>query len=218
MRRCPRPPGGIGRSMFILGINAFHADSAACLVRDGELLAAAEEERFRRIKHWAGFPSEAIRYCLAEAGIAARDLDHVAINRDPKANLLQKALFAFARRPSLELVRAAASRTRRASQASARPLAAALRLPSDAMRGQVPPRRASPGAPRERLLRLAVRAKRPWSRSTASATSVERMWGVGAGRRHRGPGPRLTSRTRSACSTRRSRSSWASGATATSTR
>ena len=58
--------------MIILGLNAYHGDSAACLVRDGEIVAAAEEERFRRIKHWAGFPSEAIGYCLAEAGVDAR--------------------------------------------------------------------------------------------------------------------------------------------------
>ena len=45
-----------------LGLNAYHGDAAACLVRDGEIVAAAEEERFRRIKHWAGFPSEAMRY------------------------------------------------------------------------------------------------------------------------------------------------------------
>ena len=49
---------------YILGLNAFHADSAACLVKDGELIAAAEDERFRRAKHWGGFPSESIRYCL----------------------------------------------------------------------------------------------------------------------------------------------------------
>jgi carbamoyltransferase len=78
-------------STSILGINCFHADSAACLVRDGEVVAAAEEERFRRIKHWAGFPTEAIRYCLEEAGISGRDLDHVAVNRNPKANLFRKA-------------------------------------------------------------------------------------------------------------------------------
>ena len=54
---------------YILGLNAYHADAAACLIKDGELLAAVEEERFRRIKHWGGFPSESIRYCLAEAGI-----------------------------------------------------------------------------------------------------------------------------------------------------
>ena len=90
----------------ILGLNAYHADSAACLVRDGELIAAAEEERFRRIKHWAGLPSEAVRYCLAEAGLSLTDIDHVAINRNPKANLFKKVLFAFAKRPSLDLVRA----------------------------------------------------------------------------------------------------------------
>ena len=56
--------------MIILGLNAFHADSSAALVRDGKLIAAAEEERFRRIKHWAGFPSQAIAYCLREAGVA----------------------------------------------------------------------------------------------------------------------------------------------------
>ena len=54
---------------MILGLNAFHADSSAALVRDGKLIAAAEEERFRRIKHWAGFPSQAIAYCLREAGV-----------------------------------------------------------------------------------------------------------------------------------------------------
>jgi carbamoyltransferase len=92
--------------VLILGVNCFHADSAACLLRDGAVVAAAEEERFRRVKHWAGFPTSAIRYCLAEAGAGLRDLDHVAINRDPKANLLKKALFSVASRPSLELIRA----------------------------------------------------------------------------------------------------------------
>ena len=90
--------------MHILGINAYHADSAACLVRDGELVAAAEEERFRRVKHWAGFPTEAVRYCLAEAGVALAEVDHVAVNRDPKARLLQKVLFGLAKRPSLALI------------------------------------------------------------------------------------------------------------------
>ena len=93
-------------STFILGINCFHADSAACVVRDGEVIAAAEEERFRRIKHWAGFPTEAIRYCLDAAGISGEDLDHVAVNRNPKANLLRKALFGLAHLPSYGLIRA----------------------------------------------------------------------------------------------------------------
>ncbi|MBT5415865.1 MAG: carbamoyltransferase [Rhodospirillaceae bacterium] len=90
--------------MIILGLNAYHADSAACLVRDGELIAAAEEERFRRIKHWAGFPSEAIRYCLEEAGIGLGAVDHVAINRDPKANFWPKIRYTLTKRPSPALV------------------------------------------------------------------------------------------------------------------
>src|SRR5207248_10941389 len=91
--------------MYILGINAYHAGASACLIRDGELIAATEEERFRRIKYWAGFPAEAIRYCLAEAGVSAYDLDHVGISRNPSANLRKKVLFALAKRPSIRLIR-----------------------------------------------------------------------------------------------------------------
>jgi len=89
---------------FILGINAFHGDSSACLIRDGELIAAAEEERFRRIKHWAGFPSESIKYCLAEAGITLAELDHVAINQDSRASLGRKILYTLTHLPSPALV------------------------------------------------------------------------------------------------------------------
>jgi len=89
---------------YILGVNAFHGDSAACLVRDGELVVAAEEERFRRIKHWAGFPSEAIRYCLEEAGIGVEEVDVMALNQDAKANLGKKIGFTLAKRPDLKLV------------------------------------------------------------------------------------------------------------------
>jgi carbamoyltransferase len=91
--------------MYILGINAYHAGASACLLADGELIAAAEEERFRRIKYCAGFPTEAIRFCLQEAGIDAYDLDHVGISRDPSANLHKKVLFALRRRPSFDLIR-----------------------------------------------------------------------------------------------------------------
>jgi carbamoyltransferase len=91
--------------MYILGINAYHAGASACLIRDGELIAAAEEERFRRIKYCAGFPSEAIRYCLAEARIGAHELDHVGISRNPRANLHKKLVFALSRRPSVAFVR-----------------------------------------------------------------------------------------------------------------
>lgn len=90
--------------MLILGLNAYHGDSSACIVVDGKLIAAVEEERFTRTKHWAGLPVQSIRYCLNEAGVGMGDVDHIAINRDPKANFMKKALFAFSKRPSLNLV------------------------------------------------------------------------------------------------------------------
>jgi len=90
--------------VFILGINAYHGDAAACLLRNGRVVAAAEEERFRRIKHWAGFPAEAIRYCLSEAGITVSDVDCVALNQDSSANLWRKLAFTVAHRPDFRLV------------------------------------------------------------------------------------------------------------------
>lgn len=89
---------------YILGINAYHGDASACLLRDGALVAAAEEERFRRIKHWAGFPSQAIAYCLRQAGIGLGAVGHLALNSDPQANLLRKIGFALGKRPALGLV------------------------------------------------------------------------------------------------------------------
>jgi carbamoyltransferase len=76
----------------ILGLNAYHGDAAAALLIDGELVAAAEEERFNRVKHCAGFPELAAAWCLEDAGLAPSDLDHVAVSRDPKANLGRKLL------------------------------------------------------------------------------------------------------------------------------
>jgi carbamoyltransferase len=83
--------------LYILGINAYHGDAAAALIKDGELVAAAEEERFNRQKHCAGFPTQAIRYCLRTAGISASDIDHVGISRDPSAHLHKKILFSMTR-------------------------------------------------------------------------------------------------------------------------
>lgn len=83
--------------MYILGINAYHGDAAAAIIKDGRLIAAAEEERFNRFKHSAGFPAHAIRYCLEAAGIELEDLDHVGISRDPSAHLHKKLLFAATR-------------------------------------------------------------------------------------------------------------------------
>jgi carbamoyltransferase len=79
--------------MVILGINAYHADSSAAIFVNGQLVAAIEEERFRRVKHWAGFPELAIRFCLNEAGVDFENVDYFAIGRDPKAKLFKKLLY-----------------------------------------------------------------------------------------------------------------------------
>lgn len=90
--------------MNILGINAYHGDSSACLLKDGKLIVAVEEERFKRIKHWAGFPNEAIRWCLNDAKISLSDLDHIAINSDPRAQFLQKMGYTLKKRPDIKLI------------------------------------------------------------------------------------------------------------------
>jgi len=88
----------------ILGINAYHADASACLLQDGVLVAAVEEERFKRVKHWAGLPSEAIRYCLREAGISMKDVSVIAINSNPRVNRFRKLLYTIAHRPDFRLL------------------------------------------------------------------------------------------------------------------
>ncbi len=90
--------------MNIIGINAYHGDSSACLVIDGKLIAAAEEERFTRVKHWAGFPSEAILYCLREGGLTLGQIDVIAINSDPCASLGRKIEYVFFNQPRLPLL------------------------------------------------------------------------------------------------------------------
>jgi carbamoyltransferase len=90
--------------MTILGLNAYHGDSAACLFVDGKLIAAAEEERFRRIKHWAGLPTQAIDYCLREGGLTISEIDHIAVNRKPGVNNLRRLLFVLRHRPDPRLM------------------------------------------------------------------------------------------------------------------
>jgi carbamoyltransferase len=90
--------------VLILGLNAFHGDASACLVRDGVLVAAAEEERFRRVKHWAGFPTESIRWCLKEASLSINDVDRIALNQDGRANLGAKLRYLLKSRPELSMV------------------------------------------------------------------------------------------------------------------
>lgn len=88
----------------ILGVNAYHGDSSACLIQDGKLLSAAEEERFKRIKHWAGFPVESIQYCFDNASLSLSEIDHIAINTDPKANFLKKVCYTLKSRPDFKMV------------------------------------------------------------------------------------------------------------------
>ena len=90
---------------YILGLNAYHGDAAACLVKDGKLIAAAEEERFRRVKHWAGFPSESIRYCLNEEGIEIKDVDTLPLIGILKLTLCKKQLVLFGQIPIVALNR-----------------------------------------------------------------------------------------------------------------
>src|SRR5713101_6804490 len=91
--------------MNILGINAYHGNASAAIVCDGRLIAAVEEERFNRVKYAAGFPAQAIRYCLKEAGVTLAEIDHVAVPRNPSARLATKLFYAL-RMPSFALERA----------------------------------------------------------------------------------------------------------------
>lgn len=91
--------------MYILGINAYHGDSSASIHKNGVLIAATEEERFTRIKHWAGFPEQAIKFCLTEAGITIHELDSVTISRDPSANINKKIVHSLKNLVSAKAIR-----------------------------------------------------------------------------------------------------------------
>ena len=122
--------------MYILGINAYHAGASACLIHDGKLIAAVEEERFNRRKYWAGFPVEAIKYVLASGGITAYDLSHIGISRNPSANLMKKVLFALSKRPNLNLIRERITNFTEVRDPKAK-LAEALGLDVYALRAQI---------------------------------------------------------------------------------
>ena len=79
-------------SKTILGLNIFHADASACLVIDGELVAAIEEERINRIKHYSGFPNKAIKECLILGNIKETEITDIAINTKPLSNLIPKGI------------------------------------------------------------------------------------------------------------------------------
>ena len=97
--------------MYILGINAYHWDSSACLLKDGDVIAASEEERFNRIKHWSGMPVEAIRFCLKAANITLNQVEHVSIGHDPKAKLGRKIAFGLSNAISIDFIKKRLERT-----------------------------------------------------------------------------------------------------------
>lgn len=72
--------------MYILGVSAYHGDCSACLIKNGRVIAAVEEERFTRIKHWAGFPKQSIAFCLKQGNVSLQTVDKIAVARDPRAN------------------------------------------------------------------------------------------------------------------------------------
>jgi carbamoyltransferase len=114
--RPPRRPPTDGGARRVLGLSAFHADASAAALAGGNLVAAVEEERFRRVKHWAGFPREALAFCLAELGCDLGAVEAVAVSRQPRAYLLRKAALALSHPRSLWR---AASRARNLAQVAA---------------------------------------------------------------------------------------------------
>jgi len=122
--------------MYILGINAYHGDSSACILKDGIVIAASEEERFRRIKHWAGFPSEAIKFCLGEANIDITQVDYITISRDPSANIHKKILHAAKNLVSVKALKDRLSNTKKVGGVKAE-LSKVFNIPEDKIKGEV---------------------------------------------------------------------------------
>ena len=78
---------------IVLGLNINYADSSACIIKNGELLFAIEEERINRIKHWAGLPVKSINHCLNYSGISVNEITDISINSNPLSNILPKGIF-----------------------------------------------------------------------------------------------------------------------------
>jgi len=79
--------------VIVLGLNIYHGDSSACIFRNGSLIAAVEEERFTRVKHSAGFPTNSINFCLKTLNIEINEVDYIAINRNPRLRIVSKSLY-----------------------------------------------------------------------------------------------------------------------------
>ncbi len=90
--------------MIILGINVYHADTAACIIADGKIIAACEEERFTRIKHFTGFPLNSINFCLKKANVNLKDIDYISVNYNLNYNFLSRLKFAFSNITSTSII------------------------------------------------------------------------------------------------------------------
>jgi carbamoyltransferase len=119
---------------LVLGINAWHGDSAAAIVRDGRLIAAVEEERFNRVKHWAGLPVESMKFCLREADLKFSDLEHVAINLNPRVHNFRRLWHLLKHRPDFGLILERLKKRGKAQGVGERIAAA---FPGESMRAQV---------------------------------------------------------------------------------
>jgi carbamoyltransferase len=165
----------------ILGINAYHGDASAALVVDGRLVAAVEEERFTRLKHDTAFPHHAIRFCLDRAGIAPRDIDHIALSRDPFANLGRRISHAVKDRAGRQVA------TRRAG--NLRKILAAKRTLAEGLGVQPKALKARTHFVEHHLAHIASSYfVSPFDRAALLSIDgfgdmVSAMWGVGAGGR-----------------------------------
>jgi carbamoyltransferase len=119
--------------MLILGLNMFHADASAAIVRDGEIVFAIAEERLNHIKHFAGFPALAVQACLDAVGARITDIDHLAVGQDSDANLTKKVQYALAN--PAKILNFMKLRQRKESMRDVRSLLAnALDVPAQSMR------------------------------------------------------------------------------------
>ena len=90
--------------MYILGINAYHADSSAALIKDGQVICAVEEERFNRIKHWSGFPFKSIKFCIEKEKLDINDISYITVNTNSFSNLYNKIVYTLYNRLSYKLI------------------------------------------------------------------------------------------------------------------
>ncbi|MEW5855268.1 MAG: carbamoyltransferase C-terminal domain-containing protein [Myxococcota bacterium] len=167
---------------IILGINAFHGDASAALLIDGKLACAIEEERLNRVKHCAGFPSMAVREVLRVADVRPDEIDHIAIGRDPGANLHKKALFASQRMNGGALAESARDRLGNAARVRAVDalVCQALGIPRDELNARVW------NVEHHRAHLASALFASPFERAAVVTLDgfgdfVSTMWGVGAG-------------------------------------